>query len=285
MDQEEEPELPLEPTPPINWAALRKRPYVLVTAPKIPAWATIALLFVKEIPDWKSRFDFWLTAAKALGGAPGMIASIVMSSYFAPIAGVVAAAYIVLIGEPKKGTQRHHWWPYFGWIVFGFLLSSMVVTGIIGYVEIYVKEEVGKRDEVIQKQAVVRPVFWHLTDFEKTSLAFALDQTPEDNRFQVQVRCLPDAGSRTLVEDLGQVFLDHNWKITANCFFSDVRPDLIGIYLGLAKKHANKKLGELPEHAQTLAKIFQDAHINAQWALDKDDSLGDEVVIIVGNAP
>jgi hypothetical protein len=121
-------------------------------------------LVIKEVPGWRSRYEFWVAAAKTLGGVPGMIASSIDSAYFAPIAGTMAAAYIILIGEPKKA-QRHHWWPYFGWSIFGLLLTSLVVTGIVGYVEIYVKEEVGKRDEVIQKQSAVRPVFWHLTDF------------------------------------------------------------------------------------------------------------------------
>jgi hypothetical protein len=101
MARDEEPELPLEPTPAINWSALRKRAYLLVTAPKLPAWAVILLLVVKEVPGWRSRFEFWLAAAKSLGGLPGIIASIVASNYFAPIAGVMAAAYIVLIGEEE----------------------------------------------------------------------------------------------------------------------------------------------------------------------------------------
>jgi hypothetical protein len=68
MARDEEPELPLEPTPAINWSALRKRAYLLVTAPKLPAWAVILLLVVKEVPGWRSRFEFWLAAAKSLGG-------------------------------------------------------------------------------------------------------------------------------------------------------------------------------------------------------------------------
>jgi hypothetical protein len=285
MDGNEEPELPLEPAPAINWRALRRRAYLLVTAPKIPAWLVIVLLILKEVPDWKSRYDFWIAAAKSLGGIPGMIASVIGSGYFTPLAAIAAAAYIVLIGEPKKGVQRHHWWPYIGWSVFGTLVTVMVVTGIIGYVEIYIKEEVGKRDEIIQKQSVARPVFWHLTDFEKTSLGFALDQVPDEKRFQIQIRCLPDAGSRTFVEDFAKVLIDHKWKISANCLFSDVRPDLVGMYLGVAKKYSNKDIQDLPEHARVLAKIFDVAKLNVQWGLDKDDSLGDEAVIIVGNPP
>jgi hypothetical protein len=60
MEDSDEPELPLEPAPAINWRALRKRAYLLVTAPKIPAWLVIILLVIKEIPDWKSRYDFGL---------------------------------------------------------------------------------------------------------------------------------------------------------------------------------------------------------------------------------
>jgi hypothetical protein len=285
MDSESEPELPLEPTPAINWPAIRKRAYVLVTAPKLPAWAVIALLVLQQIPDWKSRYDFWLAAAKSLGGAPAMIASTIGSPYFGLIAGVTAAAYIVLVGEPKKSTQRHHWWPYIGWSIFGILLTVVVVTGIVGYVEIYIKQEVGVRDEAIQKQSAVRPVFWHLTDFEKIALGSALDAVPEDKRWQIQIRCLPDAGSRTYVEDLAKVLIDHKWKIAANCLFSNVRPDLVGLYIVAAKKFGGKNFQDLPGHIQTMAKIFNDAKIPGEWSTDFDDSLGDDPALVVGNAP
>jgi hypothetical protein len=284
MDSIEEPELPLEPTPAINWRALRRRGYLLVTKPKIPAWLVIILLVVREIPDWKSRYDFWLTAAKSLGGVPGMIASVIASGYFAPSVGLVAAAYILLVGEPKT-VQRHHWWPYIGWSIFGLMLTVMVVTGIVGYVEIYIKEEVSKRDDAIQKQSAVRPTFWHLTDLQKTSLAFALEHIPENELFPIQMKCLPDAGSRTYVEELAQIFIDHQWKVTANCMFSNVRPDLTGLYIGIAKKHGGKPMKELPEHLQIIGKLFDDAKLPGQWALDNDDSLGDEPTIVVGNAP
>jgi hypothetical protein len=243
----------------------------------------ILLLVFKEIPDWKSRYDFWLSAAKSLGGIPGTVASIVASAYFAPIVGFVAAAYIILVGEPKKGVQRHHWWPYLGWSVFGLLLTIIVATGIVGYVEIYIKQQVSERDHEIQRHSAVRPVFWHLTDFEKISLGYALDHVPEDKRFAVQVRCLPDAGSRTYVEDLAKVFLDHQWKITANCLFSNVRPDLVGLFIGIAKKYANKPFNELPEHPQILAKVLEEAKVQGQWGIDNDDALGDEAILIVGN--
>ena len=56
----------------------------------------------------------------------------------------------------------------------------------------YIKEEVGKRDAAIQKQLAVRPVYWHLTDIEKSALGFALDQVSEDKRFEIDVCRMPD---------------------------------------------------------------------------------------------
>jgi hypothetical protein len=172
-----------------------------------------------------------------------------------------------------------------GWSAFGLLLTSIIVTGIIGYVEIYIKEEVSSRDQAIQKQYSVHPIFWHMTDFQKTNLGVALDQVPEDKRFQIQIRCLPDSGSRTFAEDFAKVVTDHNWKIVGNCLFNDIRPDLVGLYLGIAKKYAGKELSDMPEHIQALAKLLEEAKINGQWGLDKDDGLADEGVIIIGNPP
>jgi hypothetical protein len=285
MDSKEEPELPLEPAPAINWPGVRKRAYLLLTKPKIPAWAVIVILLLKEIPGWKSRFEFWVEAVKSLGGVPSLIASVIASNYFAPIAGIIAAAYIVLVGEPKKGVQRHYWWPYVGWSVFGILFTAIVVTGIVGYVEIYIKEEVGKRDTAIQQQAAVRPLFWHLTDFERAVLGFELAQLPEEKRFEIKIRCLPDASSRTFVEDIGTVIQDKNWKVSANCLFSNIRADFVGLSIGVAKKHAGKKFEDLPEHMQTMAKILNAAKLSAPWSLDPDDSMGDEPSLIVGNPP
>jgi hypothetical protein len=285
MDNSGEPELPLEPTPAINWVAIRKRACVLVTAPKIPAWAAIALLVIREIPDWKSRYDFWLAAAKSLGGLPAMIAALISSPFFGPTVGLFAAAYIVLIGEPKNNTQRHHWWPYLGWTVFGLLATAIIVTGITGYVEIYIKEEVGKRDVALQNQASVHPILWHMTDEQRTKLGAALDEIPKDKRFPILIRCMSDSGSRTFAEYFAKIVSDHDWKFSGNCLFSDVRPDLIGVVLGVAKKHAGKPFADLPEHIQMAGKLLQDANINGQWGLDRDDNLADEPAFIFGNPP
>ena len=96
---------------------------------------------------------------------------------------------------------------------------------------------------------------------------------------------LPDASSRTYVEELAKVFLDSKWKITANCFFSDVRPDLTGFYVGISPALKGKNLDDFPQNIRTIVKVINDAKINAQWAFDKGETKEDVFSIVVGNAP
>jgi hypothetical protein len=123
-------------------------------------------------------------------------------------------------------------------------------------------------------------------DFEKISLGSALDQVPEADRFPILIQCLPDAGSRTFVEDIGKVLVDHKWpQPTANCMFSQVRPDLTGLYIGVSPLLKGKKFEEMPKKIQTLAKILNDGHVNWQWALGTEQTKEDDFSLVVGNAP
>jgi hypothetical protein len=133
-----------------------------------------------------------------------------------------------------------------------------------------------------QKQALKAPMFWHLTDWEKYSLGYALDKVKDEDRFQINVKCLPDANPRTFVEDIGQVFLDHKWKVAANCLFSDARPDLVGLFVSVSKE-TNGKIDEMPINARTLARMLDEAGISYSWGLDEIKK--DEFFLVVGNAP
>ena len=255
------------------------------TRAKVPAWAVILWEAFQIIPDWKSRVDFWLAIAKGTGGFWGGVATVISVPYFN--LGLTAAALLWLgfAGEPKKFVQRHPWLPYLGWAVFGIVLAAIGSSLITGYFELRVKEEVARRDAAIQHDAAVRPVFWHLTDLEKTNLAHELGKIPEAERFPVTVKCLPDAGSRAFVEELAKVFIDEKWKITANCFFSNIRPDLTGLYIGVPKEQVGKKNEELPKNLATLLRIFSAAQLRGNGIATDDTLKGDQFAIIVGNAP
>jgi hypothetical protein len=290
---EPEPMLPLEPPPskpvPRRSAAgktWRQRVKAVFTEPvKLPGWAAVLFVAVQVIPDWKSRFDFWLEIAESTGGYFAVAASVIASPYFTPSLLAAGLAWIIFAGESPRGVQRHHWLRYAGWSILIVCVTVVLLTAGYGGFTFYVKQLVSEDDHELQRKYAVRPVFWHLTDIEKTALGIALDQIPEDQRFDIQVKCLPDAGSRTYVEDLGKVFLDKKWKIQANCFFSDIRPDLVGLLIGISPSLQNKKLEELPKNIATLAKILDDAHISAQWAFDKPGTDENVFSLIVGNPP
>jgi hypothetical protein len=263
----------------------RQRVIALFSQPiKLPGWAAAILAVIVSVPDWHSRIEFWLAVAKNMGGYFGMIAAAIASPFFSPALFIGGLLWVLLVGEPARGVQRRHWLRYVGWSVFLICFTAIIVTAGYGAVEIYIEQEVGKRDHDIQQQAAVRPIFWHMTDLEKTSLAIELDKVPDNERFELKIKCLPDAGSRAFVEEIGKVFIDHHWKISANCLFSNVRPDLVGLYVSIPKNLAGKKMDELPPNLATLLKILSAAEIPGK-GVAVDELKDDEFYLVVGNAP
>ncbi len=146
------PEVPA-PTPPKVpdwWQGLYPRRVIsriwrLFTQPvKFPGWAAIGTAIVL-ITDWADRIGYWIEIAQTMGGHMGMIASVVGYRYF-PI-GLVAAGllWLYLVGEPSRGVQRHHWWPYFGWSVVAICVTAIIVTAGRGWFEIYLREQITER--------------------------------------------------------------------------------------------------------------------------------------------
>lgn len=284
---EDEPSLPMEM--PAKWPRRTwgQRVKAVFTQPiKLPGWAAVLFVAFQLIPDWKSRLDFWLDVAKGTGGYLAMAATVVASPFFMPCFFAAGLAWIALAGEAPRGVQRHHWLRYIGWSVVSICLTVIVITASYGFFTLAVKQAVSTEDAALQHQYTTHPTYWHLTEFEKIALGSAFDEVPKEDRFQIHILCLPDAGSRTYVEDFAKIIIDHDWpKPSANCLFSDVRPDLVGLYVGVSPKLKDKKLEEMPKNLQTLVKILQTAHIPSQWALDKNDAKEEDFSLVVGNAP
>lgn len=275
------------------WERLKR----LFTQPvKIPGWLLVLWVASQEIPDWKSRIDFWVGVAADAGGYLAVPAAAIASPYFTPTLLVAGLAWILLAGEPAKGVQRHHWLRYVGWSIFTLCFTAFVITVGWGAIEFYIQQQVSNRDQEIQHNAAVRPVYWHLTDAQKTALKLELDDAPVSERFHIQIECLPDAGSRTYVEDLGQVFEEAKWKIDGNCLFSSVKPDLTGLYVAVSPSFAPKEdaagvlpMDELPKNAKKLMDFLQEAQIPARWGVYKNSEppqqKDDDFFLIIGNAP
>lgn len=284
MDEPELPGIPPPPEPPRPpwYELLRSR---LFGRWKWPGWAGFLYIVLTEVPDWRHRIDFWLNTAEAMGGYLGMAAAFIGSSYFRWGLFSGAIAYLVFVGEPRRGVQRHQWLPYLGWAVFGICISAFVVTAGWGAITIYIQEQVNGADQALQRQAATRPLFWHLTDYNKNALGFALDQTPQDKRFEVLIQCLPDATSRTYVEDLANAFLAHQWSVKANCLFSQLKPDFLGVEIAVSEKLAGRQLSDIPDNAKTLAQLLTDAQI--PFTLGAEGLVKEEkdVMLFVGNGP
>jgi len=112
------------------WAAASfRRPF---TPRKWPGWATAALGLSQKILPWEERIRFFYHVVREMGGDPALLASLVESSLFSVALIVAGLTYVIFIGEPEQGVQRHPWWPYIGWSVFGLCLTAMIVTAGYG---------------------------------------------------------------------------------------------------------------------------------------------------------
>jgi hypothetical protein len=106
-----------------------ERVWTLVSQPiKLPAWAMLGLAIYTFLPDNISRAQWWLSVAKTTGGYVAMAADVVGSPYFGPALLVFGLLWILFVGEPTAGVQRHHWLRYVGWSVFSVCLTVVIIT-------------------------------------------------------------------------------------------------------------------------------------------------------------
>jgi hypothetical protein len=236
-------------------------PIKLLAQPiKLPGWAAILFAVFVFFPDWHARIEFWLHVVHEAGGKMSVLASAIASPYFSPALAAAGLIWVLFVGEPR-GVQRHHWLRYVGWSVFLICATTVVSVAAYGALEVYIQEQVSSRDKQLQERAAVRPVFWHLTDAQKTALRFELSQVPEADRFEIKAKCLPDAGSRAFLEDLYAVLAEEKWKMTANCFFSNIRASLTGTGIIVSKKWEGKLISDRPKNIQTFNTMFFNAKI------------------------
>jgi hypothetical protein len=123
---------------------------------KWPGWGLLALLVLKDVPDWKGRLDFWLDAARTAGGYASVAAIVIGSPYFSIGLAIAGISWLALVGEPRKGVQRHHWLPYLGWIVFAICSTAIVLTAGWGAIQVYARNAVASAHsteiDALQKQ-------------------------------------------------------------------------------------------------------------------------------------
>jgi hypothetical protein len=134
-----EPELPGIPKPP--W---RERLRRLFNRRQWPAWAIGLYLVITEVPDWRHRLDFWLDTAESVNPYLGIVAAVLSSGYFRWGLFGAAVGYLILVGEPRRGVQRHHWWPYLAWTVLAICVTAVIITAGVGYFELRVRKAISQ---------------------------------------------------------------------------------------------------------------------------------------------
>jgi len=66
-------------------------------------------------------------------------------------------SYVIFVGEPEKGIQRHHWWPYVGWLIFAASFVTIVAVTGYGAIEFYIRQEIAKGTAGIPRNEVGSP--------------------------------------------------------------------------------------------------------------------------------
>ena len=115
------------------WQSILQRLKSVTTRIKLPGWAMFLLGVLIDIPDWKSRFDFWIAVTPDMYWVFKMVSSI--APYLSPLLIVIGFAYILFVGEPEKGVTRHPALPYVGWGFFGICLALIVSAYLISAAE------------------------------------------------------------------------------------------------------------------------------------------------------
>lgn len=232
----------------------------------------LLLWIVTEIPDWKSRLDFWLEAARRAGDYTSGAAAMIGSPYFG--IGLVAAgiSWLIFVGEPQRGVQRHNWLPYLGWSIVALCFTAIVVTSGWGAIQIYTNEKVEESH------------FWYLSESQRLSLGKELRSTMDSMRFPVRIMYdLGDFQSATMANDLNKVFIGSGWKASKEMRLG-MDPTIMGIDFVISKCPLQKPFHSPLSYTNEIAVIFNRAKIPIVAACmpDFDEK---SVLILVGSRP
>jgi hypothetical protein len=107
---------------------------------KLPGWAAILLFIYTAVPDNYSRFGFWADTAKAMGGYIAVAATVVASPFFGPTVLVFGLLWVLFVGEPSRGVQRHHWLRYVGWSIASICIAAVAITAVSGWFELKLRQ-------------------------------------------------------------------------------------------------------------------------------------------------
>jgi hypothetical protein len=111
---------------------------------QLPGWLLLLIAIVIGVPDWHSRYEFWLSTALSVGNHISVVAAILLWPYFSPMLATVAILYLVGVSRFQNRVMRHPAVAIAAWICVGLCLVAIVLTAGLGATEIYIRREVAK---------------------------------------------------------------------------------------------------------------------------------------------
>jgi hypothetical protein len=254
---------------------------------RLPGWLASGLGAGSRFAEWNEHIRSIYDLAREIGHEPALFVNIISSPAFSLSLIVGGLLYVFLVGEPSRGVKRHPAWPIVGWSTVSICFAAVIFGGLYTASEmIYVAGE-GQGERKVQQQSLGAPVYWHMTDDEKTRLGAALDKIKPEDRFEFVVWCSMETNSRTYTEDFLGVFTAHDWKPKPNCLFNSLKAGITGQYIAIPAANKDKQFSDLPAHTQSMAKILADAQLPFQWSLETTPEMfkDQDFVIVIGVGP
>lgn len=110
----------------------------------VPGWLLIIIAIVIGVPDWNSRYEFWLGVAKSSGGHMSILADVLLWKYFPPALALTGVAYLLFVGNPRLAPKSHPFVSVVAWIALSCCLIAVVVTAGYGAMEFYIRDQIAK---------------------------------------------------------------------------------------------------------------------------------------------
>jgi hypothetical protein len=249
---------------------------------KWPGWFAILVAIFIGVPDWNGRIDFWLKAAKGMGGYLGLAATIAASPWF--LVGLVATGlgYLAFVGEVEKPVRRHPGWIILGWTVFGIIALAFSGLLLAGYVAIRVakqasvgavqnlskssqevKSDLGSIEtqiaQIQQELQQSRPRVF--TDDQRQKLVAALKNVPTGKTYNLMVEVVGSCNECSgYANDLMTAWNGlTDWKIQGSTNFG-LNPRLTGVVVGIDPKNCP------PDESKLLSDSLDAANINHSFS-------------------
>ena len=136
---EETPPQPT-PTPVKRGVSLASR--LLLGQIRLPTWSFFVLAIIVGVPDWNSRIQFWLQAAKSSGGLLGAMATALLWPYASVVIAGLGLLSLLAFEVRDRKLAGNTPSVAFAWASLAVCTAAVGSTAVYGYVQVYIKREV-----------------------------------------------------------------------------------------------------------------------------------------------